>query len=174
MGAETEIAASGGAELIISFVVIGVFYVALFSWLTMIDWARQRRMEREAYYRHETEKKLIETGEQSAELILSLRKEVEYARWLQRREGLKLGGLITTAIGVGIFAALRFIDTGGFSVEAIGLVPLAIGIVLLLYSYALYPRLTDQRGDRDRLPPGNERHGADSLRGGPGGTNTGQ
>jgi hypothetical protein len=118
---------------------VAVTWLAFFSWLAVVGWAIQRRKEREAYYRHETEKKLLERGDASAEQFLQLRREEERTRWLRRREGLKLGGLITTALGIGILVGLRFVDTGTLSLSAVGWIPLAIGLVLLLYAYVLYP-----------------------------------
>ena len=133
------------------FVMIGVVWIAFFTWLAVIGWAIQRRKERVAYYRQETEKKLIDKGTMTADQILRLRSEDERAQWLRRREGLRLGGLITAALGVGVLVCLEFIDTGEVSVTSIGWVPLAIGVVLLLYAYVLCPKFTEP--DRDALPP---------------------
>ena len=141
LGGEGAAVAGRGSD-IVAFVVVAVFWAALFCWLTVVGWATQRRKEREAYYRHETEKRLVDKGEVSAEQLLRLRTEEERVRWLRRREGLKLGGLITTAAGIGIVVALRFVDTGELSISAIGWIPLGIGVVLLLYTYVLYPDFT--------------------------------
>lgn len=99
-------------------------------------------MEREAYYRHETEKRLLEMGEAGARQILALRNEEERARWRRRREGLKLGGVITTALGLGILIGFQFVDTGESSFAGAGGFPLIIGAALLLYAYLLYPKFT--------------------------------
>ena len=132
-------AAAGGSSEIVAYVVVAAFWVALFCWATVVGWAIQRRKEREAYYRYETERRLVDKGGFSAEQLLRLRNEEERVRWLRRREGLKLGGLITAAAGVGIVVALRFIDTGDLLISAMGWIPLGIGVVLLLYTYVLYP-----------------------------------
>jgi len=146
-----ETAAAAGTD-IIAIVVVAVFWVALFCWMTVVGWAIQRRKEREAYYRHETEKRLVDKGEFSAEQFLILRNEEERVRWLRRREGLKLGGLITAAAGIGIVVALRFIDTGELSISAMGWIPLGIGVVLLLYTYVLYPTSPSLGGGSPSIP----------------------
>ena len=146
-----ETAAAAGSE-IFAFLVVGVVWVAFFSWLTVVGWAIQRRKEREAYYRHETEKRLVDKGEVSTEQLLRLRNEEEHVRWIRRREGLKLGGLITAAAGIGLVVALRFVDTGGLTISAMGWIPLGIGVVLLLYTYVLYPTSPSLGGGIPSIP----------------------
>ena len=41
-----------------------------------------------------------------------------------------------------IVVGLRFVDTGDISISPMGWIPLGLGMVLLLYSYVLYPDLT--------------------------------
>ena len=147
-------AAAGGSSDIVIFIVVAVFWLALFCWLTVVGWAIQRRKEREAYYRHETEKRLVDKGGVFAEQLLRLRNEEERVRWLRRREGLKLGGLITTAAGIGIVVGFRLVDTGELVVSAMGWIPLGIGVVLLLYTYVLYPKLSELDVDTPSARPG--------------------
>jgi len=137
-GVDTAAAAGGNSDIVV-FVVVAVFWVAFFSWVTVVGWAIQRRKEREAYYRHETENRFLDKGELSAEQLLGLRNQEEHARWLRRREGLKLGGVVTTALAIGFLAAFQFVDPGGRSLAGIGGIALIIGLALLLYVYALYP-----------------------------------
>ena len=157
LGSEAMSSASRGSD-IVAFAVVALFWAALFCWLTVVGWATQRRKEREAYYRHEVEKRLVDKGEVSAEQLLYFRTEEERIRWLRRREGLKLGGLITAAAGIGVVVALRFVDAGELSISPIGWIPLGVGVVLLLYAYVLYPDFTI-RGSSIRLPPSDERRG---------------
>lgn len=140
--------------------VVGVIWIALFCWLAVVGWAKHRRGEREAYYQYETEKRLLDKGEEGATQILRLRHQKERARWLQRREGLRLGGAVTTTLGVGILIGLQFVDTGDLSLEGAGGIPLIIGLALLLYAYVLYPKLTEL--DIDTLPRPSDR-GRDDL-----------
>lgn len=151
-GPNAEIAAAPDAEMTVSLLLVAVFWVAFFCWLTVIGWAIQRRKEREAYYRHETERRLVDKAEATAEEVVRLRNEEERARWLRRREGLKLGGLITGALGVGIVVSLRFIDTDRLAVSPIGWIPLVVGAVVLLYAYVLCPRFADPRENIPLLP----------------------
>lgn len=137
-----EVGLSAEAVTTIALIVIAVIYVALFCWLAVVGWAKHRRMEREAYYRHETEKNLIEKGEEGAKQILRLRNEEERIRWLRRREGFRVGGVVTAALGIGILVGLQMIETGGYSLAGAGGFPLIIGAALLLYGYVLYPKYT--------------------------------
>ncbi len=150
VGGETAAAAGGNSD-IVAIVVVAAFWVVFFSWATVVGWAIQRRKEREAYYRHETEKRLVDKGGVSAEQLLGLRIEEERIRWLRRREGLKLGGLITTALGIGLLAAFQFVDMGRLSLAGTAGIPLIIGLALLLYVYALCPDYTQP--DTETLPP---------------------
>ena len=157
VGGET-VAAAGGSTDLPAIIAVAVIWVAFFSWMAVVGWAVQRRKEREAYYRHETEKRLVDKGEVSAEQLLGLRSAEERTGWLRRREGLKLGGLITFAAGIGIVVSLRFIDTGQLSLGPLGWIPLCVGFVLLLYAYLLYPKLTNL-GSAASLSPSSEREG---------------
>jgi hypothetical protein len=134
----------------IAIIVVAVIYIALFSWLAVIGWAKHRRLEREAYFRHETEKRLLESGKAGAMQILKLRTEEERIRWFRRREGLKLGGIVTTALGAGVLVGLQLIDTGDYSFAGAGGFPLIIGAAILLYAYLLYPKFSELDID---IPP---------------------
>jgi hypothetical protein len=133
---------------------VGVIWVAFFSWLAVTGWAKQRRREREAFYRDETEKRLLDKGQASVEQILKVRNQQERVRWLQRREGLKLGGLVTTAVGFGIIVGLPMIEGTEQRLAGAGAIPLAIGLALLLYAYSFYPKLSDLSIDDPSVPPG--------------------
>ncbi len=150
-GSETT-AASGANSDIVAFIVAGAFWVALFCWLTVVGWARNRRMEREAYYRHETERRLLERGDAGANEILRLRRAEARARWLRRREGLRLTGVITAVLGAGILVGLQFVDTGDPLLSGAGGIPLIIGSALLLYAYVLYPKLEELDVDTLQQP----------------------
>ena len=112
--------------------------VALFTFLAIASWAVQRRREREAYYRHEVELKLAERGELSAEALDRMRFEDDLGRWRRRTESLKLAGMVTLAIGVGMIAAMQMINDP--QPRLVGMIPLLIGSALLIYAYLLNPR----------------------------------
>jgi hypothetical protein len=113
------------------FVFLSVGAVALFSFIAVSAWADARRKEREAYYRSEVLKKIAET--QGGSAVVDLFRE-EYTReQTKHREGLKLGGLINIAVGVGLMVFLAFQE--GAAVSLVGLIPLLIGVVLAAYGW---------------------------------------
>lgn len=118
-----------------------VFFVpiAFFSFLAVALWARNRQRERESYYRNETIKKIAEAQEPSANAALELFREQEKIYAGRRREGLKLGGLVTVAIGLG-FIPLMWTVHPDHPAYLAGLIPLLIGLALLAYVYILAPR----------------------------------
>ena len=54
------------------------------------------------------------------------------------KEGYKVGGLITVAVGMGVGPFLYFMFPGS-PVWSVGLIPLLVGLALLLYGYVLAP-----------------------------------
>ncbi len=65
--------------------------------------------------------------------------EQENRRRQEAIEGFKLGGLITTAAAVGIGIFLYF-ETPDSPTYLVGLIPLMVGLVLILYGFVLAPR----------------------------------
>jgi hypothetical protein len=122
---------------------LSVIVVSFFSFFAVAVWSDARRKEREAYYRSETLKKLAEgTGGTSA--ITFLREEDRLAT-RRRKEGMKVGGLITAVVGVGFMVFLGVVERE-HGVWVLGLMPLGIGLALLLYAYVLAPK---ERGEAD-------------------------
>jgi len=121
------------------FTFLSVGSVALFSFVAVTAWADARRREREAYYKSETLKKIIEKEGPAANAALELFREEERNATRRRVEGFKLGGLVMAAIGIGLFPLLRGIapDEG---VYLAGFIPLLIGVALLAYGYILAPK----------------------------------
>jgi hypothetical protein len=113
--------------------------IALFSFLAVATWSAERRREREAYYRSEILKKLIETQGPGATSAVEVLREEERSQLRRRREGERLGGLITISVGIGLIAFLQTIG-GDVQVHLVGLIPLLVGVALLLYSYLLAPK----------------------------------
>lgn len=108
----------------------------LWAFVAVVTWADIRRREREAYYRHETMKKISEMPGESG---LALLREDERNTTRRRQENIKLGGLITSAVGVGLIVFLRAIETRE-PAYLVGLIPFLVGFALLIYSYVLAPK----------------------------------
>lgn len=118
---------------------LSVTLVAVFSFLGVLAWSENRRKEREAYYKSETLKKLAEAQGPGASSAVELVKEEERIALRRRLEGLKLGGLITVAVGIGLMVFLKAVDHD-HSTFLVGVIPLLVGVALFAYSYALGPR----------------------------------
>ncbi len=110
-----------------------VIMTALFAWLAIIGWARQRRLEREAFYRHELERQMAERGVLGPEQLADLDRARAIERWRQRREGLKLSGFLCLALAVGLFLVLW--RAGDPVIRNLGFIPISIGAALLGYEF---------------------------------------
>ncbi|MCU0231814.1 MAG: DUF6249 domain-containing protein [Acidobacteria bacterium] len=110
-----------------------VTMVALFTFLSIAVWSEERRKEREACYRSELMKKMLEQPGPGADRILDLMRDEESRALAQKREGRRLGGLVTMAVGVGI-ALLFWALSPGEGLWTIGLIPFLIGAVVFLFS----------------------------------------
>jgi len=111
------------------FLSVGV--IALFSFVAVATWSDNRRREREAYYKSETLKKIAEMGTDNAVAVL---REEERNALRRRLEGIKLGGLVTAAVGIGLMVFLRAL-VADEPVYLVGLIPLLVAASLLAYSY---------------------------------------
>src|SRR5450759_2232196 len=84
--------------------------IALFSFLAVASWSDARRKEREEYYRSETLKKIAESSGEGAKAAIELMRE-QYKHTAKRRlEGMKLGGLITAVVGIGIMVLMHGLE----------------------------------------------------------------
>lgn len=120
------------------FLFLSVASIALFSFVAVAVWSSERRREREAYYRSETLKKITETQGAGGSSAIEFLREEEKNVAKRRREGLKLGGLITAAVGLAMLVFIRAVDRGD-PAYLVGLIPLFIGAALLAYTYFLAP-----------------------------------
>ena len=108
----------------------------MWAFVAVVSWADIRRREREAYYRHETMKKIAEMPPESG---LALLREEQRISSQGRRENIKVGGLSTLGVGIGLMIFLRAVDSRQ-PVYLVGLIPLLVGMALLIYSYVLTPK----------------------------------
>jgi hypothetical protein len=115
--------------------------VGLFSFLIVGTWTRERRREREAYYRSETLKKIAETQGSGGSSAMEFLQESEKYAAARRREGLKLGGLVTVAVGLSMMIFIAAVDRRDHDPGYLmGIIPLFIGAALLSYVYLLGPK----------------------------------
>ena len=113
--------------------------IAVFSFLSVAVWSDTRRKEREVYYKNETLKKIAESSGEGAQAAIELLREQNRTVTKRRLEGMKLGGLITTVVGIGVMALLRGLVRDE-PVYLSGLIPLLIGLALLTYTFLLAPK----------------------------------
>lgn len=123
--------------------VLIVAIVAFFSFLAVGSWMKARVRERQAFYQSEMIKRIAETQEGASALEYLRDGERMSAR--HRREGQKLGGLITLAVGIGIMIFLRHVpispdSDGDTSAYLVGIIPALIGVALMAYAYLLAPK----------------------------------
>jgi len=113
--------------------------IALFSFLAVASWSDARRKERETYYTSETLKKIAESSGEGAKAAIELIREQEKNTVRRRLEGMKLGGLITAVVGIGVMVLLRGL-VHSTPVYLAGLIPVLVGLAILTYSLLLAPK----------------------------------
>lgn len=117
--------------------------IALFSFLAVFHWVEARRKERESYYKNETLKKIAESSPEGAMAAIELMREQERSGLKRRLEGMKLGGLITSVVGIGVMVLLHgLVEASDGPVYLSGVIPLLIGLALLTYAFLLAPKET--------------------------------
>jgi hypothetical protein len=123
------------------FLFLSVASVALFSFVAVAVWSGERRREREAYYRSETIKKVADAQGAGGSSAIEFLREEEKIAARRRREGQKLGGLVTVAVGIGLMVFINAVDhSDPTPAYLVGLIPLLIGVALLAYTYVLAPK----------------------------------
>src|SRR5262245_42827459 len=129
---------------------IAVITTASLSFIAVIMWLGYRVAERQEYYRNETVRKIAESGSSTAALE-DLRETDRIGR--QRlRGGLRLAGLITVAVGIGLMVFLRAIVTD-HGVYLVALIPLLVGVVLFGYAQLMMPAEAshDSKSQREHI-----------------------
>jgi hypothetical protein len=121
------------------FLFLSIGAIALFSFIGVAAWTDNRRKERVAYYQSETLKKIAETSGSGSNAALDFMREQEAISSRRRLEGMRLGGLVTAAAGIGVMVLLWGIEREE-PVYLAGLIPLLIGSVLFVYAQFLAPK----------------------------------
>jgi len=117
------------------FLFLAVGAAALFSMIAVASWSEARRKEREAYYKNDMLKKLADTPGPGANAALERIREEARVGALRTRQGLRIGGLITTAAGIGVLIFLRALLGSQQGIYLCGLIPLLVGLALYGSSY---------------------------------------
>ena len=122
------------------FTMVAVAIIAVFTVATVSVWSENRRKEREAFHKHETYRKLIDQPGEAADAILAMMRQEKKEKEDSVIWSLKLGGLITTAAGLGLGVFLFFLDPDeGEPIYLVGLIPLLVGAAMSLYAFVLAP-----------------------------------
>jgi hypothetical protein len=119
---------------------LSVGAVGLFSFLAIASWSESHRREREAYYRTEAIRKLAEATPDIAAAAFEFLREQERNDKERVRAQIKIGGLVTCAVGMGTMAFLAALIREA-PIYLSGSIPFLIGVALLAWSYI--PALRD-------------------------------
>jgi Flp pilus assembly pilin Flp len=120
----------GSFALLIPIVAI----VSVFTFITVNGWIKSRQKEREAFYKAETLRRITESSGEGAKAAIELMKAQNRQELLKKREGMKIGGLICIAVGVGsIFFMRQMMGSDPGVPYLAGLVPGLIGVAMLAY-----------------------------------------
>ena len=127
-----------GAAAFWLFLAVGA--ASLFSFIAVAAWAGARHAERETYYRTELIKKAMESPSAAGlEYLRERDRETALRAASKARSGLRLGGLVAVAAGIGLMFFLNEISvyqTGGErNAYLIGLIPILVGAVVFVYSF---------------------------------------
>ena len=130
----------GGPDMIFGssglWLFLSVGAVALFGvFLPFVTWIESRRKEREAFYKSETMRRVSESSPDSGKASIEFLREQNRLVQFKTIEGLKIGGLIMTGSGIGVFVLLWVL--AGPSVSVCGVIPALIGVAMLAYVYLL-------------------------------------
>lgn len=117
--------------------VLAVSALSAFTFLSIVIYSTTRAQERSEFQRNETLRKVAEQTGEGAEKVLELIREEERIAQRKRHEGLKLGGLITTVVGIGIGI---FFYNIAYDMVAVAAIPLLVGLSLLIYALFMAPK----------------------------------
>jgi Flp pilus assembly protein TadB len=118
---------------------LSVGAVSLFVvFIPLVTWMDTRRKEREAFYKAETMRRLVESSGDGAKAALEMVKEQDRQQRIKVREGMKIGGVINLAVGIALIIFLRAL-IGNEPVYLCGLIPGFIGVAMLAYALFLAP-----------------------------------
>jgi multisubunit Na+/H+ antiporter MnhB subunit len=121
------------------FLFLSVIVISIFSFAAVSLWLHARRGEREAFYKSEIVRRLLEIQTPNATDALEAVHEENRYQSRRRRDRSRLAGLVTGAVGLGLltflYAMLRTVTTQ--PVYLVALIPIFIGGALLLHSFSI-------------------------------------
>ncbi len=113
--------------------------IAGIAFVTIAVWLGERRKEKESFQRCELLRKIADSQGDAAQRVLAVIRQQDYEAQIRRREGLKLGGLITLAAGIGLMIFLYMIETEE-PVWVAGSIPILVGAALVAYVLFMAPK----------------------------------
>ncbi len=123
-----------GLWLFLSIGTVSLFVV----FIPLVSWIESRRKEREAFYKADTMRRLVESSGEGAKVAIQLMREEERLKRIKAREGLKAGGVINIGVGAALVIFLRILlGSGPGSPALVGLIPGFIGVGMLVYVFFL-------------------------------------
>jgi hypothetical protein len=108
--------------------------IALSMYLSIAGWARERRIEREAFYEQEIARRMLERDNASNAEVASWLDAREVRRVERRRESLRLAAFVACGAGLGMLAGLRHVSID-HTYWPLGFIPLMTGLALGLYAW---------------------------------------
>jgi uncharacterized membrane protein YozB (DUF420 family) len=132
--------------MILMFLFLSVVIVSVFSFTSIAVWTEARRKEREAYYKAESLRRVAEIPGEGAKYMIEMMREEERIRQdrerlqeLKKVEGMKVGGLVTIAVGVAMMIFMHGVGSDK-SAYLVGLMPGLIGVALLISALFILPK----------------------------------
>lgn len=125
---------SEGFEAMGLFGFLAVGAIAVFTMISISVWTEARRKEREAYYKNDMLKKVAEAQGPGAASALELLREETKIATERTRVGLKIGGLVVSAAGLGTMVFLKAL-IGDAPIYLSGLIVLLVGLALFGSSF---------------------------------------
>ena len=129
----TDIPESFGLWMFLSIGAVALFVV----FIPLVSYIDGRRKEREAFYKADTMRRLVEASGEGAKAALELLREEERIKAIKAREGLKIAGIVNIGVGIGLTVMLYNMAGRSNSPYLVGLIPLLIGAGFLIYVYAM-------------------------------------
>jgi hypothetical protein len=140
---DPDVLMSYGMWAFLSIAAVSLFVV----FIPLTHWIDARRKEREAFYKAETIRRLTEASGEGAKAAMDLLREEDRLQRVKRLEGMKIGGVITIAVGVALTILCGYEKSGGLGEGGLaGLIPGLIGGAMLVYVFFMAAPVDGQSG----------------------------